>query len=235
LAQKGNRRSIADFFHPESPEVTEFRRVLHNLNGACPENGKMAVLVTSSVLSEGKSVFSAYLAMTAAQQKKRKTLLLDFDLRRPMIHKLFALPIKEGVSDILQSGIASRNVTKKTPLEWLDIITAGGIIENTSEILTGAAIHRIVEEAKFYYDLLIFDAPPVVPVMDSIVILEEMDGALLVIKAGETHREVVMRARSALNSHQDKLIGIVVNNLKQILPYYYNYEYYRYKYKTPKK
>jgi len=217
----------------ELPESTEFRRVLHNVNGKHKEPDKLAILVTSAMLSEGKSVVSAFLAMTSARSKKIKTLLIDFDLRRPVIHKLFRLPLKGGLSNVLIEGIACRNAIKKTSLENLDILTAGEVMKNPSELFNNAAVHRIIDEMKFYYDKIIVDSPPLIPVMDPIILLEELDGAILVVKAGATQRDVVLRARELLNSQRDKIMGVVVNNLKHSLPYYYNYRYYGYKHNSP--
>ena len=121
MAKGKKSLGIIDYFDMELPESTEFRRVLHNVNGKHKEPDKLAILVTSAMLSEGKSVVSAFLAMTSARSKKIKTLLIDFDLRRPVIHKLFRLPLKGGLSNVLIEGIACRNAIKKTSLENLDI------------------------------------------------------------------------------------------------------------------
>ncbi len=233
MAKGKKSLGIIDYFDMELPESTEFRRVLHNVNGKHKEPDKLAILVTSAMLSEGKSVVSAFLAMTSARSKKIKTLLIDFDLRRPVIHKLFRLPLKGGLSNVLIEGIACRNAIKKTSLENLDILTAGEVMKNPSELFNNAAVHRIIDEMKFYYDKIIVDSPPLIPVMDPIILLEELDGAILVVKAGATQRDVVLRARELLNSQRDKIMGVVVNNLKHSLPYYYNYRYYGYKHNSP--
>ena len=231
MAKAKKSLSIIDYFNMELPESTEFRRVLHNVNGRHKDTGKLAILVTSAMLSEGKSIVSSFLAMTSAKSKEIKTLLIDFDLRRPILHKLFHLPLKGGISNVLVEGIACRNAIKNTPMENLDILTAGEVMKNPSELLSGSAIHRIIDEMKFYYDKIIVDSPPLIPVMDPIILLEELDGVILVVKVGVTQRDVVLRARELLNSQKDKIIGVVVNNIKQSLPYYYNYRYYGYKHK----
>jgi len=235
LSKNVKNLSIIDYFDPESPESTEFRRVLYNLNGVPPNGGKKAVLVTSSMLAEGKSIVSAFMALTSARFKNRKTLLIDFDLRRPMVHKLFSVPLENGISDILAKGIASRNVIKKTSIDNLDLLTAGKVMPNPSELFSGPAIHRIIEEMKFYYDLILVDSPPLLPVMDPMILLEELDGAVLVVKAGSTQKEIVRRARDLLATQKDKIAGVVINNLNQTLPYHYNFDYYGYHYKPVRK
>ncbi|RKX29770.1 MAG: hypothetical protein DRP46_06665 [Candidatus Zixiibacteriota bacterium] len=235
VVKKDKNLSLIDYFDPESPESTEFRRVLYNLNGIPGGGAKKAVLVTSAMLSEGKSVISSYLALTSAYFKSRKTLLMDFDLRRPMIHNLFSVPLANGISDILAKGVASRNMIKKTSNDNLDLLTAGQTMPNPSELFNGPAIHRIIEEMKFYYDLILVDSPPLLPVMDPMILLEELDGAILVIKAGSTQRDIVARARDLLEPQKDKIAGVVINNLDQTLPYHYNYDYYGYNYKPIQK
>lgn len=230
----GKRReniSIIDFYDMESPESTEFRRVLHNINGSSAGGDKRIVMITSAILSEGKSVISSFLAITAATFKNRKTLLIDFDLRRPMAHKLFSLPLEDGIADVLFDGVAPRNVIKKTPLENLDLLTAGRVMSNPSELFNSTTIHKVFEEMRFYYELILVDSPPVLPVMDPMILLEELDGAIIVVKAGATRREVAQRARDLLSSQKDKIIGVVVNNLHETLPYYYDYAYYGYRHK----
>jgi capsular exopolysaccharide synthesis family protein len=227
-----NQLSIIDLYDSESPEVTEFRRVLKNMNGSHAGGEKKAILVTSAMLSEGKSLVASFLALTAARSQQKKTLLIDFDLRRPMTHKLFSMRLEKGVSDILSKGIASRNIIKKSSIDNLDIMTAGRMIKNPSDLFSSSTIHRIIEEMKFYYDLILVDSPPLIPVMDPMVLLEELDGALIVVKAGETGRDVIKRARDLLSNQKNKIIGVVLNNLNQTLPYYYNYNYYGYQRKS---
>ena len=231
MAGQSKDISIVDFYDMESPESTEFRRVLHSLNNTPLGSERRAVLITSAMLSEGKSIISAFLALTSARFKNRKTLLVDFDLRRPMIHKLFCLPLQNGISDILTKGVTPRSVIKKTVADNLDIVTAGKVISNPSELFDGPAIHKIIEELKFYYELILVDSPPVLPVMDPMLLLEELDGAILVVKAGVTQKDIVMRARDLLTAQKNKVIGVVVNNINQTLPYHYNYDYYGYNYR----
>ncbi len=226
------KASVLDFYDMESPEATELRRLLHNIDNSANGGEKRTLLVTSSVLSEGKSIIAALLAITAARHKKRKTLLIDFDLRRPMVHKLYGLPLEKGVADILLDGLSARSVIKNTSIERLDAITAGRVLSNASEVIDGAAVHRIMEEMKFYYELILVDSPPLVPVMDPLILLDELDGAIMVIKAGATQKSVVSRACNLLATvRKDKFVGVVVNNLNRSLPYYYDYNYYGYSYK----
>ncbi len=223
--------SLIDFYNTEAPEASEFRRLLHNLNGILKEENKHAILVTSAMGSEGKSIISSFLAMTAARQKDKKTLLIDFDLRRPTIHRLFSLNRENGLSDVLSDGKAIRSVIKTTPMEKLDILTAGRAISNPSDLIDAQAIHKIIEEMKFYYELILVDSSPLIPVSDPLIILEEVDGVVIVVKAGVTARGIIKRAIDLLTPQRRKILGVVINNLTHSLPYYYNYNYYGHNYK----
>jgi capsular exopolysaccharide synthesis family protein len=234
LANKTDGVSIIDFYNTEAPEGSEFRRLLHNLNGILSGSDRRAILITSAMGSEGKSVVTSFLGMTAVRHKGKKTLLIDFDLRRPTIHRLFSLPRDNGLSEILGDGKVARNMIKTTSMEKLDILTAGRPISNPSDLMNGAAIHQVIEEMRFYYDLILIDSSPMIPVSDPLLILEEADGVIIVIKAGATPKGVVKRATDLLAPQKQKVLGVVVNNLAGSLPYYYNYNYYGYKY-TPSK
>jgi len=235
LAKKEKGTPITTIFDAESPEATEFRRILHNLNKSGKGGEKKTILVTSSTLSEGKSLVSSFLAMTSAHHKGRRTLLIDFDLRRPTQHHLFAMERDKGVAEIILDGLSPRTAVRPTEFENLDILTAGKYINNPTEIISGANVHMIIEEMKYYYEFIVVDSPPLIPVMDSLIILEEIDSVILVVKAGATQKAVVSRARQSLAAHNGKIVGVVVNNLSRTLPYYYNYNYYGYHYKPSKK
>ncbi|HKK21192.1 MAG TPA: hypothetical protein VJ983_06960, partial [candidate division Zixibacteria bacterium] len=85
-----------------------------------------------------------------------------------------------------------------------------------------------IEELKFYYDLIVVDCPPLLPVSDPMMLASKVDGILVVIKAGATQKEVVKRAVEILNSERDRILGVVLNNMTGSLPYYYDYSYYDY-------
>lgn len=235
LGVKSKSISIQDIFNPESPESTEFRRIIYNLDKSKKGGDKQVVLITSATLSEGKSVTSSFLAMTSASYKNSKTLLIDFDLRRPTIHKFFGLKRANGISEIILDGLAPAKMIKKTNLDKLDLLTSGKFASNTSDLIKSSNVHRIIEEMKFYYDTIIVDSPPLIPVMDTLIFVEEFDAVLLVVKAGVTPRAVVSRARDLIANNNGKLVGVIMNNMKKSLPYYYDHHYYGYNYKSSEK
>ncbi len=229
--KKGPKRiNLSDYYDMESPYSTEFRRLLRNINGYDPNRDLKTILVTSAMLAEGKSTVTAFLALTAARHRQHKTLLVDCDLRRPMLHRLFAVARENGVTEILLKGKKVKDTIKKTSVDLLDIITAGKAVSQPAAMFDSAAISKLLEEVRFYYDLILVDCAPVLPVSDPMLLASEMDGVILVVKAGTTQREVAKRAALLLQNDKTRLLGVVLNNLSNALPYYYNESYYGYEY-----
>ncbi len=231
MAKKINNINLFEYFDPESPYATEFRRLLHNLNGIISGEKTKIILITSSMLAEGKSTIASFLAMTSAGKKKRKTLLVDCDLRRPTLHKLFNLKREFGLVEALIEKKPLKEVIKKTANDYLDIITAGKAVHNPTEIIDSELIHSLLDEGRFYYDLILVDCAPVLPVSDPMLLAPLVDGVLMVIKAGSTQREVAERAVRLLQNNRANFLGVVLNNLNNALPYYYHESYYGYEYK----
>jgi len=221
--------SIIDVFHQEAPFATEFRRLLHKTNVGRQDSKLRSVMITSAMLSEGKSTVAAFLALTAADHKKYRTLLIDADIRKPTVHGYFDLGRDRGLADILGAGLAPQDAIKKTSVDTLDVITAGWLDTNPSEVFDAEAIGLLCEQMQTYYEVVVVDSPPILPVSDPMLLAPKMDGILLVIKAGATQREVVARALNIIGT--DRIIGVVLNNVDGKLPYYNNYGYYGYEYR----
>jgi len=221
--------SIISFYDRESIEATEFRRLYSNINNSNKEKLR-SLMVTSSVIEEGKSTISSYLALSIAESSTDKILLLDADLRRPMINVFFKLPLKTGMADILQNKCSIKQAIKTTPITNLSIITAGKLTGDPAMILNQKRLGEIFEELKFYFDFIIIDVPPIMPVSDPLIIANEVDAVIVVVRAGKTPREVAKRAVNFLNNSKINVLGTVLNNIEEVLPYYYNSKYYSYKY-----
>lgn len=228
MARKGT--SIIDLFNSELPFVAEFRRLLQKVRNTEAGSELKALLFTSAMLSEGKSTVCSLLALTASKHKRMKTLLVDCDLRRPAIHEFFAIDRAPGLTGILTGGLSVKECIRKTSIDSLDIITAGRVSRHPSEVLDCEAVGRLVDDMKLYYDLILVDTAPVLPVSDPMLLAPKMDGVVLVVKAGATQREVVRRAVDIIDAGRHKMLGVVLNNMNNSLPYYYDYSYYGYDY-----
>lgn len=232
---KDDHKNIFNTYDPESPVGTEFRRLLFNMtNNRIIGNSGKSFLITSPSIGEGKSTVASFLALTGAVHKPRKTLLIDGDLRRPTIHRMFNLDQRNGLTDIITGGAKLEDCAKTTEVPNLHVITSGVSDWNPTELFDSPAIPGLFEAAKFYYDLIIVDSAPVIPVTDPLIIGLEVDGICLVVKAGSTQKEVVSRACELIEQSGARLLGVVLNNVRQALPYYYNHKYYGYHYSSRK-
>ena len=221
--------SIISFYDRESIEATEFRRLYSNITSS--NNDKMkSVMITSSTVEEGKSTVASFLALSIAETSGNKILLLDCDLRRPMVNVLFKLPLEIGLADILEKKCSIKEAVKQTSTPGLSIITAGKVEGEPTLILNQNRLREVFEELKFYFDFIVVDVPPIIPVSDPVIIANEVNGVLMVVRAGATPKEVVKRAVNFLHNSKINVLGIVLNNLEEVMPYYYKSKYYSSKY-----
>jgi protein-tyrosine kinase len=221
-----NEPTIIANYDSESPIATELRRLYNNVKAKCVEAHYRSFLMTSSVRGEGKSTITSYLAATIAQFPQTKVLVVDADMRRPTIHSKFGLRNDEGLVDCLGHGVDPLRVVKKTQLANLDVITTGGKTEAPSRLFESEMLSEFFAKVRFYYDIVLVDSAPVLAVSDTLYLSREIEGVLFVVLAGVTPRQVVVRAKESLVDAKANIVGVVVNNVSRVLPYYYDYKYY---------
>ena len=214
---------------PKSPASEAFKALRTRLQYAKLEETPIkTILLTSSVPSEGKTTISLNVAGSLAQMDK-KVLLLDCDLRKPRIHNVFETDRYPGLSDYLFSNASLEEITRKTKLENLSVITSGTIPPNPSELLASKQMKEFLEKMKGIYDFIVIDSPPYISVTDAEILFRITDGTILVLRAGKTPADAFFRTCEKLmklDSHN--FLGVVFNNFsyKSAYGYYYNYYYY---------
>ena len=228
MKHKGAAQSIVSFYDKESPSATEFRRIYASLTSLNGQDKIQTILITSATLGEGKSITSSLLSITAATLSKAKVAVVDLDLRRPRLFEYFAVTPGPGVADVLTGKANIKSVTRSTGIPNLNIITSGKVTMPPSDIFDQADIPAFIQELKFYFDMIIIDSPPVIPVSDPMLIADQVDGVLMVVKSGSTQREVANRAINLMKNTGVNLLGIILNDFESVLPYYYNDSYYGY-------
>lgn len=218
------------FRQDEIPDLTEIERVCYKLSLQYERHHAKVFMVTSSVGNEGKTTIAALLAMMYAYSRKSKTVLIDCDLRRPRIHQIFDLPREQGVTDILSYGLNINSFLKNSKIPALKIITAGSANQNPSELFVPLSLDYMINDCQQNFSMVIIDAPPLLPVSDSILLSNRVEGILFVVKAGHTNKKIAARAIELLDENRNKVLGTVINNLKSVMPYYHDYRKYNYKY-----
>ena len=228
-AQQLSRRLVAHF-RPKSPISEAYRTVRTNIQYSRPDEPIRSLLVTSPGPGEGKSTTAANLAITFAQLGY-KTLLIDADLRRPVMHRVFDLDRNKGLTNCLVGREKLDDVVNVTQIENLYVLTCGPLPPNPSEMLGSEAMRRLLGEAVEKFEAVVLDSPPVLAVTDAAVMSTEADGAVLVVRAGKTDRHAAVRAYESLRKVGANVIGGLLNgvrveNLYGSYYYYYHYYYY---------
>jgi capsular exopolysaccharide synthesis family protein len=173
------------------------------------------LLVTSAGPSEGKSNTAVYLGMAFARLG-RKVLLVDADLRQPSLHGRFRVQNHAGLSDILAQGHEWQQVIQDTSLGYLQILPAGaGPHGYPSDVLSLTTMQQLVEHLRNTFDLVIFDAPPMLSLPDAEILAPAMDGILLVHSPGKCAKEDVLEATRVLQRAGAIILGVVINNVGQ--------------------
>ncbi len=175
---------------------------------------------------EGKSFTAANLAITLAQQKS-KTLLIDADLRRGVLHNSFNCPKKPGFTNYLTGVVSFDNVIHETYIPNLSLITCGSLIPNPSELLGSIRMKRFIEGITKRFDFVIFDTPPLIAATDAIILSTLVDGVAVLIRAGKSNREDVKRKLELFENVQAKVVGVILNCAGVEIAHE-GYSYYRY-------
>lgn len=225
--QKSHKNPLFSKFQTDSPEAIEFRRIFSKIQSLNNSQQIKNVMISSATAGEGKSTISTLLAITCSRYGNGKTLLIDSDLRRPQIHKILKIEKETGLADILRGKIQPLEAIKNTDIKNLKVITAGNSNGSATRLLKVNKIKSVFTELQWVFETIIIDTPPIVPVNDSLIINSVADTTLLVIKAGKTQREIVKRAIDLIQDAGVKNLSLLVNNLNNVLPYYYGYKYYK--------
>ncbi len=222
------KTNIVGLYDPETPMAIEFRRLYSRLQ--YKQNGKpnSPLLITSASHGEGKTTTAGFLALTIARQSDKRVLLVDFDLHRPRIHTLFGIPLRDGASELIQGVATLESVVKDSGNPNVSVLTAGTMVRSPASLFEPESIKRVIGQMSAAYDLVIIDSPPLLPVSDTMVLAPLAEAVLFIVMAGKTPRDVVSRGRGLLEDVNANLVGVVLNNSRGVLPYYYNYKYYGY-------
>jgi capsular exopolysaccharide synthesis family protein len=213
---------------PSSPMAESFRALRTNIRFANPEAPLRSLLVTSAGPEEGKTTTAANLAITLAQAGSR-VILVDADLRRPRLHRVFDVAREPGFTELMidQQGSVEAYL-QGTEVENLRVMPCGPLPRHPAELLGSQRIVELIKQLEELADYVIFDSPPAATVTDAVVLASRVDGVLHVVLAGGPRREVVLRTKAALEKVGARILGPVLNQVNLSDMGYYHYYYYDY-------
>jgi non-specific protein-tyrosine kinase len=222
------RRLIAAT-NPQSPFTESYRTLRTNIQFSSLDKPIEKLMITSASPGEGKSTTAANLAVVIAQGGKR-TILVDTDLRRPVLHQVFGLPNAVGVTNalLMSEGSDLTPFLQPTEVENLWLLSSGPQPPNPSELLGSHRMREMIDELRHYADMLVFDSPPTLAVTDAAVLARQMDGVLLVVESASTREVAAKRAAQGLLKVNANVLGVAVNRISYRMAgsHYYYYDYY---------
>ncbi|OQA42884.1 MAG: Tyrosine-protein kinase YwqD [Chloroflexi bacterium ADurb.Bin325] len=207
-----------------------FRVLRTNLQFAAVDRPLRSLMVTSPAPSEGKSLVIANLAGAMAQAGRR-AVLVDCDLHKPRLHRLFGLRNNVGLTTaLLEERPALDVLLQDTAIPGLHVLTSGPLPPNPAELLGSARMREFVAELLTQFDMVLLDSPPTAVLSDAAILSTQCDGVLFVLAAGRSRREITRRAMEALRKVNARVLGAVLNQMPMQGDGYYYYYYYNYDY-----
>jgi capsular exopolysaccharide synthesis family protein len=230
-ASRKLKRKLITRENPKSPVSEAYRSLRTSMMYSSADKKIKSILVSSSGPGEGKTTTVANLAITFANLGK-KTLLIDTDLRRPVIHKIFGVDRDTGITTYL-SGLNEdfNSLIQPTSVDNLHVVSSGFIPPNPSELLGSEKMAKLVSQLEKDWDMVLFDSPPLVAVTDATMVSKEIDQIVIVVKAGHTDKTAFNHTVNSLTNVNAPLGGVILNAVtskNSYGSYYYYYQYYHY-------
>jgi len=219
---------LITFGHPKSMLSEAYRNIRTSILLSFPERPPKKFVITSPNPIEGKTTTVINTAI-ALSQTSAQVIVIDSDMRKPRVHKIFGEENGVGLSNFLSGNADLESVIKKSNIPNLFYIPSGPIPPNPSELIGSKLFKSMMESLGEQFDHIILDSPPVLGFADSIILSTAVDGVILVVLGGKTPRETLQRAKEVLLQVNAKILGVVINRV-DIQRSDYGYYYYRYHY-----
>ncbi|MEH7254173.1 CpsD/CapB family tyrosine-protein kinase [Neobacillus niacini] len=189
----------------------QYRTIRTNFLSSIDCVNSRTLIITSPNSQEGKSTTSANFAISLALQGK-KVLLIDANMRNPILDHSFKIGNTIGLSSVLNGRIRIEDTIGKTEINGLDLLTSGPVPINPTELLGSQNMESLVETTVGLYDVVVFDTPPILEVSDAKILANLCDGLLLVIRSGKTKSAEAIKVKKLLKSSKSRLLGIILND-----------------------
>lgn len=204
------KRHLMTYSNPDSMVSDQFRAIRTNINFLTEKRKNRLFIITSPGEGEGKSTTTANLAVSMAQQKE-KILLIDANLRNPIVHDIFKIPNELGLTSILTGKVSLENAIQRTGIGNLEILTSGATLFNPAELLGNEQMTFLLRTVANMYDIVLIDSPPVLESTETRVLANQCDGVVLVLNRGKTELEKTVESRRVLELAHSRLVGAIIN------------------------
>ncbi|MFC2161870.1 GumC family protein [Acidobacteriota bacterium] len=227
-----NKVELVNHIHPKFSISEDYRTIRTSIVLSQVDIGSRILAFVSVLPSEGKTATLANIAVAFAQLEKR-VLIIDADMRKPSLHRLFEVDNKKGLSGYLSGGVSIEESISKTKIENIWILPSGVVPPNPAELLDSDRMKLFIVELKKGFDYVLIDTPPVLPVVDSLVLSAIVNGVVIVVEPGRITRKLFMKGVEDIRQSRAKILGIVYNKVELSGRGSYFHGYYRYYYKEP--
>jgi tyrosine-protein kinase Etk/Wzc len=208
------KQLLLTHYAPRSSVSEAYRSLRTNLQYFNHDKPLRSLLITSTIAKEGKSTIVSNLGIIFSQ-KGLKTVLIDADLRKPVLHKFFNVDLENGLTDlIIDRDMPLSKAIKKTSIENLHLLTAGNIPPNPTDLLESKRMKEIQEQLEEKFDFVLFDSPPIMVVTDAVVLSRILDGVLLIVETKKAKRDAVRAAKGIIEHVGGRLLGAVLNKAR---------------------
>jgi capsular exopolysaccharide synthesis family protein len=211
---------------PKTPASEAYRTLRTNLAFAGIDSRPRTLVVTSATIGEGKTTTAANFGVVCAQAGVR-VCLVDSDLRRPTLHRVFGLSNERGLTTALVDGVSFAQTAQPTRIENLSVLTSGPVPPNPSEMVGSKRMGDLLAGAAADFDLVVCDTPPLISVGDGVALAAQAEGVIVVVEAGNVPHDVVRRAVEQIDAVRGRIVGVLLNRV-DLRRDGYGYGYYHY-------
>jgi capsular exopolysaccharide synthesis family protein len=227
---KNKNIDLINFVEPESPFAEDYRTIRTSILLSIPRHPPKIISISSALPSEGKTATTINLAISFSQLGKR-VLIIDGDMRKPRMHKVFKIKNTAGLSSYLTGRAKLTDILQKVSIPHLFVVPSGPLPPNPTELIDSEVMAQTLQKLMERVDFIFIDTPPLIGIVDPILLGKHADGMILVTWAGKTHRNAVEKAIDELNKFNVRTLGVVLNKVTSRRSEYGGYNYSRYGYK----
>ena len=211
---------------PRAAAAEAYRTLRINIQFASLDQPHRILIVASASAGEGKTTTVANFGVVNAQSGLR-VCVIDADLRRPALHRIFGLPNQRGLTTALLEDQPIVTLVQPTRIPNLSVLTSGPSAPNPAELVGSKRMRQLLEAATTDFDLLVCDTPPIVAVSDAVSLAAQCDGVIFVVKTGAVQHQVIKRTMAQIEAVKGRILGVVLNsyNFRRDGYYYDHYHY----------